>query len=147
MEQSLNRGVKNVKAGAKITECVQLFGVGSGFRVLKSSGRTYTAVSRFITLTISVNSIFTKLQGKGRLVLDTGKRNKIIDCICAAPKMMHKAFSSAIIKKSFEDCGMLDVTTNTCPDLYAIINFHLYPGLEDTLSSSTVDNAYADSAR
>ena len=58
----------------------------------------------------------------GGLVLATGKRNAIIGCVCAAPKMMNKAFSSEIIKTLFVDCGMLDVTTNTCTDLYAIIN-------------------------
>ena len=55
-------------------------------------------------------------------MLATGKRNVIIDCVCAAPKMMNKIFSSEIIKKLCVYCGMLDMTTNTCPDLYAIIN-------------------------
>ena len=35
---------------------------------------------------------------------------------------MNKEFSSEIIKKLCVDCGLLDVTTNTCPDLFAIIN-------------------------
>ena len=122
MEQILNRGLKNAKVGSKITDCVQPFDVGSGFIVLKFSGRTCTSVGRFTPLSISVNSTFTKLQGEGRLVLATEKRNAIIDYACAAPKMMNKSFSSEIIMKLCVDCGMLDVTTNKYPDLYAIIN-------------------------
>ena len=56
------------------------------------------------------------------LVLTTRKCNEIVGYIYAAPKMMSTAFSSEIIKKSFVDCGILDVITNTCPDPYAIIN-------------------------
>ena len=122
MEQSLNRRVNNAKVGAKITDCVQPVDVDSGFKVLKSSGRTYTAVGRVTLLNISANSTFTKLQGERRLVLATGKHNAIIDCVYGEPKLMNKSFSSEIIKKLCVEYGMLDMTTNTYLDLYAIIN-------------------------
>ena len=55
----------------------------------------------------------------------TGKRNVTIDCVCAAHKMMNKVFSSEIVKKLCIECAILDVTTNTCPDMYAIINLFI----------------------
>ena len=61
----MNRRVKNSKVSAKITDCVQPFDIGSGFRVLRLSDCTYTAVGRVTPLTISVNSIFTRLQREG----------------------------------------------------------------------------------
>ena len=36
--------------------------------------------------------------------------------------MTNKAFSSEIIKKSFVDCGMLDVNKNSYIDIYDTIN-------------------------
>ena len=90
--------------------------------MLKSSGCLCTAVGRVTPITISVNSKFTKLQEERRLMLATGKHNEIMDCVCAAPNTTNKVFSSKIIKKLCIDYDMLDVTTNTCSDLYNIIN-------------------------
>ena len=88
---------------------------------MKKCGRTCTAVNRETPLTISVTDTFTKLQNEGQLVLATGKRGALIDCLCAAPTMIHKSFSSECLTKSFVDAGMLDHTTRTAPDLRGLI--------------------------
>ena len=116
-KESLSNCVYHSKINAKITETSQPIDLGPNFKELKKCGRACIAVNRDTPLTISVTDTFTKLQNQGRLVLTAGKRGALIDCICAAPDMINKSFSSEFLTKSFVDTGMLDHATRIVPYL------------------------------
>ena len=85
------------------------------------SGRNTTSLGSITDMSNTVDIMFKKLTMNKEVVLSTGKRNALKDCIICSPDMMTKAFSERTIQKSFVSSGMLDNKMKRCPDIRGIL--------------------------
>ena len=86
-----------------------------------------TSVGTITPLTILLDIVFKKMRREKTFMLSNTKENALKDCIATAPRMMALSFSKEGLVKSFVSAGMIDAKTNTCPDLYAIVDsFKIY---------------------